>query len=123
MQIEPGEHGRMLSMMRAPRVARPWLQLLNAVLALAGEHAVLLSHREAAWSSVTFAGTRHTIALEFTGDEGIAAAESFIEALPDHEFMIPHKLIADAAIASVDHVMVPTRTVRINAELLLLDDV
>jgi hypothetical protein len=112
----------MLATLRPRRQARPWLQLLNAVLGLAGEHATLLSHNETAWASITFSGTRHTIALEFLGETGAQAGERFIEALPDHEFTILHKLVADAAVTAVEQTMEPEQRMRIQAELLLLDE-
>jgi hypothetical protein len=93
------------------------------VLGLAGEHAALLGHVETPWASITFSGTRHAVALEFTGNDGAESAERFIEALPEHEFAIQRKLVADAAIVAVRQVMVPERRVAIDVELLLLDDV
>ncbi|MEO6093557.1 MAG: hypothetical protein ABIT04_02870 [Novosphingobium sp.] len=104
------------------REARPWLPLLNAVLGLAGSHAQLLSHGERAWASITFAGSRHTIALTFAGEDGAAAAEAFIAALPEHEFSIRGRLVADATVVSVDHALLPAPSVTVQAEFLLLDD-
>jgi hypothetical protein len=122
MRIDPAEHGAMQASLRPRRQGRPWLQLLNAVLSLAGEHAALLSHSETAWASITFSGNRHAITVEFTGHAGSDAAERFIEMLPDHEFDIPRMLVADAAIVAVRQVMVPERRITIDVELLLLDE-
>jgi hypothetical protein len=122
MRIDPAEHKEMLATLRPRRQGRPWLQLLNAVLGLAGEHAVLLSHNETTWASITFSGTRHIVALEFVGETGAEAAERFVEALPEHEFTIPHKLVADAAVTGVEQAILPERRTRIEAELLLLDE-
>jgi hypothetical protein len=122
MRIDPASHEEMAAALRPRRQGQPWLPLLNALLPLAGEHATLISHTEAPWASITFSGTRHSVALEFAGQDGAEAAEWFIEALPDHEFAIPRKLVADAAIVAVRQVMVPERRIAIDAELLLLDD-
>lgn len=103
------------------RTRRPWLRLLNAVLELAGSGAELLRHAERPWASATFAGTRHTIALRFDG-EAIAAGEAFLAALPDHEFAIPGQLVADAAVTTVEHELVPAPELQVEIELLLLED-
>lgn len=101
---------------------RPWLPLLDAVMALAGNRAVLVRHRESAWASVTFAGTRHALVLSFAGLEGIAAGEDFIAVLPEHEFAIPRQLVADAAIVAVEHTALPDAKLTVEIELLLLED-
>ena len=104
----------------APR--RPWLQLLSAVLELGEGKAELLRHAERAWASATFAGTRHTIRLVFNGHEAIAAGERLIDALPDHEFTIPHQLVAEAAISEVIHTALPEPRLEIEADVLLLEE-
>jgi len=121
MRIDPADSVAMLETIR-PRQSRPWLQLVNAVVALAGGTARLLRHSETAWASATFSGARHAILLEFAGDQGAAAAEIFIAVLSDHEFTLPGRLVADAAIVAVDQVMVPERRVTVEAELLVLDE-
>jgi len=50
------------------------------------------------------------------------AADLFIAALPDHEFLIGGKLVADAMIVSVEQVALPTPRTLVEAELLVLDD-
>ena len=122
MRIDPQDQREMVSRTRRRREPRPWLQLLNCVLTLAGERAELLRHSEKPWASVTFSGTRHLVALSFEGSEGAVAAEEFIAALPDHEFVIPGKLVADAAIVSLEETAGPERRVTLEAELLLLDE-
>lgn len=94
-----------------------------AVLALAGGHAQLLAHSEKPWASITFSGSRHELTLDFDGEEAIADGEAFIAALPDHEFTLPGKLVADACIQSVDHRMMPEPRMEVRVALLLLDDV
>ena len=62
------------------RPRHPAMQLLRAVMRLAGPHAELIRHTERAWASITFTGTRHTIALGFEGLDGVAAGEAGVGA-------------------------------------------
>jgi hypothetical protein len=106
-----------------PGRRRPWRVLLSAVMQLAGGKGELLRHAEQPWASVTFAGTRHKLTLAFTGAESVAAGESFIAALPEHEFAIPRQLVADAAVIAVEHELVPAPRMTVEVELLLVEDV
>ena len=106
----------------APRVPRPWLQLLSTVMELAGGQVELLRHSERPWASATFSGSRHTIALAFAGSEAVNAGEVFIAALPEHEFAVPRQIVADAAVVSAEHVLVPEPKLTVEIELLLLED-
>lgn len=101
---------------------RPWLALLSALFDLAQGQAELLRHSERNWASATFAGTRHTVALAFSGSAAIAAGEELIAALPDHEFSIPGQLVADATVISVDQAALPQPRMVVELELLLLED-
>jgi hypothetical protein len=105
----------------APRARQPWGRLLKAVLELAGEPAELVCHAEHDWASATFSGTRHAITLSFSGVDGGEAGEAFIVALPDHEFVIPRWLVADARIVGVHDQQLPERELVVEVELLLLD--
>jgi hypothetical protein len=105
-----------------PGLRRPWRALLSAVADLAGGKAELLRHVERPWASVTFAGTRHSIVLAFTGEDALTAGDAFMNALPDHEFAIPRQLVADAAVASVEHALLPQPKLTVEVELLLLED-
>jgi hypothetical protein len=98
-----------------------WLKLVNEVLSLAGPHAELLSHSERPWSSVTFTGTRHLIALAFPGSDAPARVEAYREALPEHEFAIARHFVADAAISFIEH-EATGRGVTVHTELLVLED-
>lgn len=130
MQIDPNADRSMLTALRAapggtgsrPGGRRPWLQLLSGVLGLAGPEAELLRHSERPWASATFAGTRHVIALQFSGDDGIASAEAFMEALPEHEFALSRHVVIEAAIRSVEQEMIPEARLTLEAEFLLLED-
>jgi hypothetical protein len=107
---------------RIPGRRRPWAPLLSALISLAGGKAELLRHVERPWASVTFSGTRHMVTLAFTGAEAVAAGELFIAALPEHEFMIPRQIVADAVVASVEHTMLPAPRLTLEIELLLVED-
>src|SRR5690554_2314179 len=87
----------------------PSNRLRDALLSLAGGQAIVLSHEEKSWASITFAGARHRIDLVFEGAEAVEAGELFIASLPEHEFAIPGQLVADAAVIEVDHRLVPPR--------------
>lgn len=108
---------------RIPGRRRPWRVLLATVMQLAGGKGELLRHVERPWASVTFAGTRHTVILAFTGTEAIAAGEAFIAALPEHDFAIPRQLVADAAVTAVTHETLPAPKLTVEVDLLLLEDV
>lgn len=100
----------------------PWKRVARAVLELAGPCAQLFRHSEKPWASVTFSGARHSFVLGFDGTEAMEAADLFIAALPDHEFAIPGRLVADATIRAVDQRVLPSPRTLVEAELLLLDD-
>lgn len=122
MQIDSHATRTMLATARGKRDRGPWARLLASLFALAGGMGELVSHAERPWASATFSGTRHTAAFSFTGNEAVAAAEHFIEALPDHEFDIPGQLVADAAVIEARLDMLPVPNFVIEVELLLLDD-
>ncbi|RZJ97376.1 MAG: hypothetical protein EOO76_19220 [Novosphingobium sp.] len=90
---------------------------------MAGGKAELVRHVERPWASVTFSGTRHTVSLVFTGAEAVAAGERFITTLPEHEFTIPGQLVADAAVVSVTHAVLPEVRLGVEVDLLLLEEV
>lgn len=99
-----------------------WTRLLGQVLRLAEGRAELLRHGERAWASATFAGTRHTIAVQFTGASAMEAGERLIAALPDHEFDVPGHLVADATVSEASHTLLPEPTLTVELEVLLLED-
>ena len=110
--------------MRAARKPRrdPANRLLGVLHDLGEGRAVTLRHEERSWASITFSGTRHTIALRFVGEDAVAAGEQFIARLPDHEFAIPRTLVADAAIVAVRHALLPEPSLEVECEVLLLDE-
>lgn len=108
---------------RAPLAARRGHagQLEAALLALAHGQGRVVEHRERSWASITFAGTRHRLRIAFDTPEAIEAGEALIAALPDHEFALPGRLVADATVGAVDHVAQPP-CLTVTCELLLLED-
>lgn len=100
---------------------RPTDHLREALLELANGRATILAHNEKPWASVTFAGARHRLELEFEGPAAILAGERFIADLPEHEFTLPGQLVADAAVTEVAHRLDPPR-MQVSCELLLLED-
>ncbi len=111
---------------RAPRRYRPRRtvsdRVREALLMLAEGRASLLTHEEKAWNSITFSGTRHEVMLDFDGAEAVAAGETFIADLPEHEFTIPGHLVADATIREVDHRFGADERMVVTAVLLLLEE-
>lgn len=104
-----------------PRRLSPSERLLREVRELAGSLAEVISHRETAWASITFTGARHTVVLRFAGSDAVSDGEGFVAALPDHEFRLRSKLVADASITRVDHEVFPAPLMEVECELLLLD--
>lgn len=105
------------------RVRRdPANHLLGALQTLADGQALVLRHEERAWASITFSGARHSVTLRFAGDAAVAAGERFIAVLPEHEFSIPRRLVADAAIVAVRHTLLPEPSLEVDCEVLLLDE-
>lgn len=123
MQIDLTQDQAMISAARRRTRRTPWLQLLSALLELGQGKAELLRHSERSWASVTFSGTRHSVVLAFTGEQAVAAGETLIDGLPDHEFSIPGQLIADAAVVRVDHTALPQPRLEVEVEVLMLDEV
>jgi len=99
----------------------PRNRLRESLLGLAAGKAAIVRHEEKSWASVTFAGTRHRLVLEFDGAEAVEAGELFIAFLPGHEFALPGQLVADAAVTEVEHRLDPPR-MQVRCELLLLDE-
>lgn len=108
---------------RPPRPRRSAGDKLRTALAILAEHrGQVITHTEKAWASITFAGTRHKLALLFAGEDAVEAGERFVAALPDHEFAIPGQLVADAGIVEVEHRLSPSPRLVVQCDLLLLED-
>lgn len=110
----------------ASALLRPRRSLGDRVRAALGQLAAgrgtILSHEEKAWASITFSGSRHEVVLQFSGIDAVIAGEDLIERLPDHEFAIPGHLVADAAVAAVDHLFGPEERLTVTCVLLLLEE-
>lgn len=100
----------------------PAARLREALALLGCDRGQVLRHHEKPWASITFEGARHTVELRFAGAEAVAAGETLIAALPDHEFAIPGQIVADATVTAVDHALVPEPALTVTCELLLLKD-
>ena len=59
--------------------------------------------------------------IAFDTPDAIEGGEALIAALPDHEFALPARLVADATVSAVEHVAQPPR-LTVCCELLLLED-
>ena len=94
----------------------------TALMVLTGGAGTLITHEEKPWASITFAGTRHEVVLEFCGAEAVVGGEELIERLPDHEFTIPGQLVADATVTKVDHRFGAMERLEVTAVLLLLEE-
>jgi hypothetical protein len=121
MRID-SEYGGLDMSARSARTRGSATHLRGALQALAQGQAVLLSHLEQPWASVTFSGSRHTVSLQFSGLEAVEAGETFLTLLPEHEFAVPGQLVADASIASVAHSLIPDARLEMVVELLLLEE-
>ncbi len=104
-----------------PRRLSAGERLLREICELAGPLADVIGHHEAPWASITFTGARHTVVLRFAGSDAVSDGERFIAALPDHEFGLRNKLVADASVTRVDHEVLPTPLMEVECALLLLD--
>ena len=111
-----------LGLPAAPTRHQPRNRLRETLRELAGGEATILSHHEKSWASVTFAGARHHLELEFEGAGAVDAGEMFVVFLPEHEFDIPRHLVADAVVTAVEHRLDPPRMM-VSCELLLLEEV
>lgn len=122
MQLDPATTQTMQRRIGGHATKGAWMRLLSALLRLGGGHAELVSHAERAWASATFSGARHTVRLAFAGTEAVAAGDALIDALPDHEFCLPHHLVADATVIAVEQHLLPAPRMEVDVELLLVDD-
>jgi len=122
MYVEPKRRCAMIEALRQEGARGPWLALLNELATLSGPGMQLLRHAERTWTSTTFAGARHTFELAFVGAEAVAGGERLIAALPDHEFTLAGRIVADATVVAAEHSLVDGPRLTIEAELLVLDD-
>jgi hypothetical protein len=105
-----------------PHLPSERLPELRAVMGWCCGHAQLLFHGETPWSSATFSGTRHTIALAFRGREAFDYGEALLELLPEAELNLPGKIMADISVVAVERVAQPHLETVVTLQLLMLDD-
>lgn len=106
-----------------PRPRRSLADRLLAALSALGDHrGAVIHHAEESWASITFVGARHRVTLHFAGAEAVAAAETLIAALPDHEFTLPRHFVAQADVVEVDHRLYPAPAITLVCELLVLEE-
>ncbi len=122
MHIEPARRCAMIERLRREGARGTWLALLGELARLGGAGTQLLRHSERPWSSATFSGARHSFRLAFEGCEAVAQGEALIAALPDHEFTVPGRLVADATVTGVEHDVADGPTLIVEADLLVLDE-
>ena len=73
----------------------PGSLLASQIEVLAGDGASVTLKRERPWASITFAGTRHRLAVNWDSETDPAAVKNLAEALPYHEFSIAGHFVAD----------------------------
>ena len=73
----------------------PGSLLAGQIEALAGNRAIVTLDRERPWASITFAGTRHSLVVNWTSAADISVANNLAKILPEQEFAIPGYFIAD----------------------------
>ena len=105
-----------------PRARGIGARLVADLLALADGHGALVEHRQRAWASVTFSGTRHELAFRFEGEEASEGGENLIAKVGEHEFAIPGQLVADVAVVAVDSAALPEPAMTVRLEVLMLDE-
>jgi hypothetical protein len=105
----------------ARRGLRAGEQIRAQLLALAGGAGMVRVHQERSWASINFAGSRHTLQLRFDGDD-IDRGEAMIGALPDHEFVIPGQLVAEANVLEFSRKLLPAPNLTVTVEVLLLEE-
>ncbi|MGV3510535.1 MAG: hypothetical protein ACO1OX_00890 [Novosphingobium sp.] len=105
-----------------PHRTSPAERLLRAVREISGPHAEVLCHDETPWASITFSGARHRLVLRFAGSDAVSDGERMIAVLPEHEFKLRGRLVADATVTRVDHEVLPAPLLEVECEILLLDE-
>lgn len=73
----------------------PGSLLARQIEALAGGQARTTLKCERPWASITFAGTRHSFAIDWKDTIDTEEMQKLADALPDHEFSIPGHFVAD----------------------------
>lgn len=107
--IAPGRRLRIAK--RPPESIRPSMprparrdchgRLVSAIVAMAGDGAVLIEGTLRPWCSATFVGARHHLVIAVGGEDAAERTGALAQALPDAEFRIPGHVIADLAVEAI----------------------
>ena len=73
------------------------------------------------WASITFAGARHHLMLEWTGPGAAGAAAEFFGRMGDIQFALPGQIVADLALLA-DHRRDDGAYAALEIELLTIED-
>jgi hypothetical protein len=95
--------------------------LVRQIGVLAGGAGTLVHHSQTAWSSPTFAGTRHRMAWTFARENEIAHGHAMAACLPSHDFDLPGHLVVSSSVTSSERRMDPPHML-VELELMLLEE-
>ena len=76
----------------------PGAMIVSQLEALSGARATVTLNRERPWASITFAGTRYSLAIVSADGAEPETMQALAQALPNHEFAIPGHFLADILI-------------------------
>ena len=65
---------------------------------------------------------RETFVLRFEGARAAGEAEDFVATLPEREFPLPGRFVADATVTEVDHALLPEERLTVTCELLVVEE-
>lgn len=82
----------------------------------------VLFHSETPWISMTFAGSRHTIDMQFLGEEEITAGEALIATLPGSEGRMAGQLMVSASILWTERRFLTQPSLTARIEIMALND-
>lgn len=72
--------------------------IASQIEAMTGDRASVALTRERPWASITFAGTRHSFAVQWGGTAGTNDMKALAKTLPDHDFVVPGYFVADVLV-------------------------
>jgi hypothetical protein len=97
-------------------------RLAKALGALALGRGTLVAQRQRPWASITFTGAQHELTFRFDGTAAIEAGERLIAEAAEHEFTIPHQLVADVAVVQVNHTLLPEPSLTVRLDVLTIEE-
>lgn len=93
-----------------------------ALMAQANGHGRLLWHESRPWASANFTGSRDEVAFEYFGREAATIGDVVLAALPDLEFQLEGRTVADATVLWHHRHYRPDQRLVVAFELLLVKD-